>query len=227
MATDQPIPDRPTPSLATTAPTGRRLGLRRFWRRARLPLGVLLGVLIALLVAVPWHLRAVAQPYIYSDISRVPARPVAMVLGATVYKNGAMSETLRRRVLAGVALYKAHKVKTLLITGANYGPDYDEVDPMTAYSERLGVPASAIIVDGHSFRTYDSCDRARAVYHVRSAIIVTQDFHLPRALYLARHRGIDAVGYTASPSPRWTTQAVEEIRERFASVLAPLDIALR
>ncbi|HEX5324558.1 MAG TPA: ElyC/SanA/YdcF family protein [Capsulimonadaceae bacterium] len=217
-----------TPSSAASAPTGSRLEpLKVLWRRVWRPLAVALAVLIALMVGVSWYLRSTTSRYIYTDLARVPARPVGIVFGAMVYDHNIMGQTLKQRVKAGVALYKAGKVQKLLLSGKDTAPDYDEVGPMTAMTEQLGVPASAIITDGQCYRTYDSCYRARAVFHIQSAILVTQNFHLPRALFLARHMGIDAVGYTAPPPPLITIRVMESLREFPAALLAPFDLKLR
>lgn len=200
--------------------------MRPYWLRIRIPAAIALVLLIGASTAVSIWMRSVTRRYTYTNLSRLPTRPVGIVFGAMVFDHDQMGPTLAQRVRAGVALYKAGKVQKLLLTGEVRGTDYDEVGPMTKMTERLGVPASAIITDGDCFRTYDSCYRARTVFHIQSAILVTQDFHMPRAIYLARHVGIDAIGYTAPP-PRWTVLIHDEAREPFAELLAPIDMKIR
>ena len=168
-------------------------------KRRRLLAGLaalLLMASLALLIA-PWWVSRATADYIYPDIAQVPARPVAIVFGAGVTPNGIMSPVLRARVATGVELYKAGKVQKLLMTGDNDRPGYDEVTPMKEYAVAHGVPPQDVVRDYAGFHTFDSCYRARHVFQVDRAILVTQAFHLPRAIYTARAMGIDAVGFAA------------------------------
>jgi len=139
---------------------------------------------------------------IYADVQRerklicanaaeAPARPVAIVFGAA-------GSILEDRVTTGVELYKADKVQKLLMTGDNSRNDYNEPEAMREQALAEGVPASAIVCDYAGFRTYDSLYRAHAIFGVTSALLVTQRYHLPRALYIAHHLGIEAVGVDAA-----------------------------
>jgi len=170
------------------------------------------------------HVRLLETPRIYREASRVPEAPVAMVFGALVFPSGELSPVLRERVEAGIALYRAGKVRKLLMTGDNGRQAYDEVSAMKAYAVRHGVPARDIVRDYAGFRTYDSCYRARNVFGVERAVLVTQAFHLPRALYLARRLGIDAVGFAADRGAgAWHGPSMRH-RERLACAAAVLDL---
>lgn len=136
----------------------------------------------------------------YASVASVPARPVAVVFGAFVMPDGTLSAMLADRVDAAVSLYRARKVERLLFSGDNSRPDYDEVDAMLAYALRRGVPKDAIALDYAGFDTYDSCYRAKAIFGVTRAILVTQEYHLPRAVYDCASLGIDAVGLA---TPDW------------------------
>jgi len=160
----------------------------------------------------------------YHRLEDVPARPVAIVFGAKVYESGALSPVLEQRVLAGVELYRAGKVRKLLMTGDNGRPEYDEVTAMKRRAIELGVPAEDVVRDFAGFRTYDSCYRARHVFAVDGAVLVTQPFHLGRALFLARRLGIDAVGYAAKPGLSEEFVRGLERREDLARVAAALDV---
>lgn len=201
--------------------------MKRLVRIVKIGLAVVAGVLVAGQIAAPWWMRRDTARYTFSDIGSVPARPVGIVFGALVYPDGTMSDALVDRVQAGASLYKAGKVKKLLLTGNDSGPSYDEIGPMRALALKLGVPESALLIDGKGYRTYDSCYRAVRVYHIRSAILVTQGFHLPRALYLARWMGMDAVGCPAAPARLPLTRAVDDLRERFATLFAFADTCVR
>lgn len=130
-----------------------------------------------------------------------PHAQVAIVLGAGVDENGVLSAMLADRVATAVALYRAGKVSKLLMSGDHGSRDYDEVNNMRRYAEKHGVPTQDIFMDHAGFNTYDTMVRARKVFQVESALVVTQAFHLPRAVYLARSQGIDATGVSADRRP--------------------------
>jgi SanA protein len=177
--------------------------LLRFPGGTRGALGVILAGLILLLAAVAgiqWQIRETTREFIYSSPEDAPSRPVALVFGAGVVRNRYPSPILRERIRTAADLYKAGKVKKLLMTGDNGSLDYNEVAVMRRVAAQMGVPKRDIVNDHAGFRTYDSCYRARDVFEVRSAILVTQAFHQPRAVYLARRMGIDAVGVDADQS---------------------------
>jgi vancomycin permeability regulator SanA len=126
-------------------------------------------------------------------------RPVshAIVLGASVKQDGTPSDALRDRILTASELYKDGKVTKLLMTGDDGKFHVDEVSAMKKTAEEFGVPSVDILVDGHGYRTYESCKRARAIYDIQQAIVVTQRFHLGRALFLCSRLGIDIQGMIA------------------------------
>jgi vancomycin permeability regulator SanA len=167
--------------------------------------------------------RHAAAPYIYRDVASVPTEPVAIVLGAKVYPNGQVSSVLGARIDAAVELYKAGKVSKLLMTGDNGSNRYDEVTPMKKCAMAAGVPDSAIVRDYAGFRTFDSCYRAKHVFDVDRAVIVTQDFHLSRAVYLARRMGISAVGFVAPDDMSKHDLHALTLREAPAMFVAMLD----
>ena len=158
----------------------------------------------------------------------VPAERVALVLGARVYANGRLSGMLRDRVETAVALYKAGKVQKILMSGDNSSLEYNEPDAMVAHAVAMGVPPEDIQPDYAGRRTYDSCYRAGAIFQVKSAVIVTQAFHLPRALFLCNQLGVQSVGVAADQrqyDPR--SIAWSETREVPATFFALLDIIRR
>ena len=123
----------------------------------------------------------------------------------------------------GADLYKAGKVQKLLLTGDNSRDDYDEPAQMRQMALADGVPARDIVVDDAGFRTYDSLYRARDIFGVRTAILVTQRYHLPRALFLGRQLGMEVVGMDATRRS-YDGQAWFNIREVMAVETAWLDI---
>lgn len=201
----------------------------------RLPRRVWLGLLLALGITgvclFPWLWRWwVTERYtdsIYSIEDSPPAR-VAIVFGARVYGNGRLSAMLRDRVDTAIALYRAGKVDKLLVSGDNRFVDYNEPGAMMAYAIEQGVPAEAIQPDYGGRRTYDTCYRAAAVFQVEDAILVTQEFHLPRALLLCDNLGLDVVGVRADQrtyDPR--SIAWSETRELAALLAALVDLVRR
>ena len=132
----------------------------------------------------------------YSE-AEVPARPVAIVFGAGLTRNGDASVVLRDRIQTAANLYLAGKVEKLLMTGDNSTLDYNEPAAMRAYALSLGIPDEDIVLDYAGRRTYDTCYRARYIFGVQQAILVTQQFHLPRAIFTCNNLGIEAVGVIA------------------------------
>ena len=180
-------------------------------RRIRLITLVSLGVLLILGGLIAFDVEGYRR-LICPSVAAAPARPVAIVFGAA----GAI---LTDRVATGVELYKSGKVQKLLMTGDNGRNDYDEPDNMKQEAIGLGVPARDIVCDYAGFRTYDSLYRARDIFGVRSAILVTQGYHLPRALFLGRKLGIDVVGVDAAKR-RYAAQGAFDLREIVAIQVA-------
>lgn len=151
----------------------------------------LLGILVTLLIRTIFLLTSSPQTF---STDSVPARRVAVVFGAEVKRDGTPSVVLRDRIETAVALYKSGKVGKLLMSGDNRFVDYNEPEAMRRYALTFGVPNSDIVLDYAGRRTYDTCYRAKEIFGVNSAVLVTQGFHLPRALFLCKSFGIDAVG---------------------------------
>jgi len=208
----------------------RPLPTPRRWRRWLLLSGGV-ALVMAGAVMLPFLWRSwVNDRYgasIYS-VADAPSQRVGIVFGARVYPSGRLSGMLRDRVETGVALYQAGKVEKLLMTGDNSRADYNEPDAMKAHAVSLGVPAADIQVDYGGRRTYDSCYRARDIFQVSTAILVTQGFHLPRALYLCDQLGLPAVG-VASDISRYDPRSVawSETREIPALLGALVDVVRR
>ncbi len=162
------------------------------WRAALL---IVAGALLALLAA-----RAItalaARGLIYDDPSALPARRAAVVFGAGV-RGGQPTPVLYDRVATAVMLYKAGAVDLLLMSGDNRTPYYNEPAVMRRTAIRLGVPPSAILTDPAGYSTYDTCRRAGEVFNLRDVVLVTQRYHLDRAIFTCRAFGLDAVGYPA------------------------------
>ena len=167
---------------------------RRTWvRRSVIATLAAVGAVLLGLVATNLVVTRGAEGLAFDDVADMPTRPVAIVFGAGVV-NGQPTPALSDRVHGAAELYKAGKVSHLLMTGDNSNVAYDEVSVMREAAMKEGVPSSAITRDYAGLSTFDSCVRARDVFGVRSAVLVTQDYHLSRALFTCRDLGIDAVG---------------------------------
>ncbi len=156
--------------------------------RALLLMGVFMIGLIAFV-----QFRFVSRIVSTNDVKA----PFAIVLGASVTQSGEASDALRDRVETAIDLYKQGKVQKLLMTGDDGLFHIDEVAVMARIAQEAGVTSTDILVDGHGYRTYESCKRAVEVYNIQKAVIVTQRFHLGRALYLCSSFGMDAQGVVA------------------------------
>ncbi|MFJ5674781.1 vancomycin high temperature exclusion protein [Streptomyces sp. NPDC093097] len=169
-------------------------------------------------------LNATAGPRVRT-VADVPAAPVAVVFGAGLW-NGEPSPYLAHRLDAAVRVYRAGTVRAVLVTGDNSREDYDEPDAMRGYLERHGIPSRKIVSDYAGFDTWDSCTRAHRVFGVDRAVLVSQGFHIRRALALCSAAGIDAygVGVAATHDVTWAYGGVREI---FAAGKATAEAVLR
>jgi len=169
-------------------------------------------------------LMASYRPDIYNAVDGVPPHRVAIVFGAGL-RGDRPSAALASRVEVAAALYHAGKARKLLMTGDNRFLNYNEPAAMKTYAQQLNVPAEDIVLDYAGRRTYDSCYRARAIFGLSEAILVTQGFHLARSLYLCEQMGIKAVGLAADT--RYfsrTLRLLWDLRETIASAGAWWDI---
>ncbi len=197
-------------------------------------MGRVLLIAAAILSILPLAARVLtalwASGYIHT-VEESPARRVAIVFGARVYPSGRPSAMLADRVMTAVDLYRAGKVDVILMTGDNSTHDYNEPQAMADFALEMGAPRDAIVLDYAGRRTYDSCYRARHIFRVADAVLVTQQFHLPRALLTCRALGIDAVGVAADVQRPWgysrASITYSRLREFPATVVALLDVLRR
>ncbi|WP_438488102.1 SanA/YdcF family protein [Streptomyces sp. S186] len=201
----------------------RRVRLPRTRRGQRRAFQVVVALSVLALLPATW-LNATAGPRVRT-VADVPAAPVAVVFGAGLW-NGEPSPYLAHRLDAAVQLYRAGRVRAVLVTGDNSRHDYDEPDAMRGYLVRHGVPTHKIVGDYAGFDTWDSCTRARRIFGVDRAVLVSQGFHIRRALALCTAAGIDAYGVGVSDKHD-VTWAYGEVREIFAAGKAAAEAALR
>jgi len=161
---------------------------------------------------------------IYS-IADAPVERVAIVFGAGLWRNGAPTPVLYDRVATAAELYQQGKVEKLLLSGDNRFVYYNEPAAMRQVALNLGVPDAALVLDYAGRSTYDTCYRAKVIFGVSEAILVTQNFHLPRALLICEALGLQATGVSADrrPYPR-SSVAFWELREVLATTNAWLEV---
>jgi SanA protein len=198
---------------------GRKGNLARVLRRV---LAIGLGfsvVMIAAIAGLNLYVAARSGPQT-DTVAQVPHAQVAIVLGAGLNRNGSMSGMLYDRVQQAIRLYRAGKVDRILVSGDHHTWGYDEPGTMRNALQRAGIPDSAIFTDHAGFDTWATMERAVRVFGVRSAVVVTQGFHMDRALYLAREAGLKATGLTADLRGYGRQGQISTVRELFARVKA-------
>jgi SanA protein len=158
-----------------------------------------------------------------ASLDAVPHAQAALVLGAQVKPDGTPSAMLADRIAAAAELYEAGKVDKLLLSGDHGRWSYDEVGTMREALLARGIPAEDVFTDHAGFDTWDSAQRARRVFGVGSVIVVTQRFHMSRALYAAHRAGLDATGYAADRRDYGRVMARLRVREALARVKVVAD----
>ena len=157
-----------------------------------------------------------------------PNRSVALVLGAGLKPDGTPSVFLARRLDAARALYERGAVQAILVSGDNAQADYDEPTAMYDWLIDAGIPAERVVRDYAGFDTHDSCVRARDVFGVKDLVVVTQDYHLPRAVFSCTAAGLDVVGVAVSSASVERSKAVKyRVREALASVKSAWDALIQ
>ncbi len=186
---------------------------------------LLLLILLILTFGTPRVIAVLyARPRIY-PLEQAPASRAAIVFGAGLSRDGSPSPVLRDRIETAARLYFAGKVEKILMSGDNRFIYYNEPGAMQAYAVRLGVPAEAIVLDYAGRRTYDTCYRAKAIFKLERAILVTQSFHLPRALYTCNQLGLPAIGVPADQRDYFRqSRLIWNLREIPATLVALVQV---
>ncbi len=171
--------------------------------------------------------RQLSAGRIFSSATTVPANEVGLVLGTSkVTRNGQPNLHFNQRIAAAAALYQAGKVHHLLVSGDNHIASYDEPTDMRNALIAAGVPANAITCDYAGFRTLDSVVRAKEIFKLPRCTIITEAYHCPRALWIARQHGLEAVAFAAPDVglKSWSLRA--EVREQVARTWCAVDLYL-
>lgn len=172
------------------------------------------------------YIKQSTKEEIYSEVSNIPSSSTAIVLGASVHSNGKLSPILQDRVDTALNLYQQGKVKSFLLSGDHRTDNYNEVAAMKNYLLSRDVPQSRIQTDPGGLDTYESMYRARELFDIKNAIVVTQKFHLPRAIYIAKNLGMDYKGFEANANEYHTESGLIR-REKLANIKALLELILK
>lgn len=193
----------------------------KFLRRLLLTLGIL-GVVGLILPRIITSIYSINRIYQTED---APQKRLAIVFGAGLRRDGTPTAILRDRVETAADLYFTGKVEKLLMSGDNRFLEYNEPESMRQYALSLGVPDEAIAMDYAGRRTYDTCYRAKEIFAVDDVLLVTQKFHLPRALFLCNALGLEATGVEANTRRFWSVSLlIWNVRELLATTGAFLDV---
>ena len=168
--------------------------LAKLFPRLRAMLLWLIIVTVAIPIIATGYINLATIGDRYRALAQIPHEDVAIVFGAGLSADGTPSPMLADRVASAVELYQSGRIHKLLMTGDNSTISYNEVVAMKRFAHDLGVPTQDITLDYAGFSTYESCYRAHQVFDVHRAVVITQNYHLPRAVYTCRQLGIEAVG---------------------------------
>lgn len=188
---------------------------------------ILAATLVALLVCSDRACKQAANGHMFRSLAAVPEREVGLVLGTSKEtRHGTPNLHFNQRIEAAAALYHAGKVRHLLVSGDNHIASYNEPDDMRAALIAAGVPASAITCDYAGFHTLDSVVRAKEVFGLSQCTIISEEFHCPRALWIAQRHGVDAIAFAAPDVglKGWSLRA--DIREQLARSWCAVDLYL-
>ncbi|SDG36940.1 SanA/YdcF family protein [Desulfosporosinus hippei] len=171
---------------------------------------ILLGGSTALII--DYYVQSVGESYILST-DEVPSADAVLVLGAYVFPSGTVSTMLKDRLTVGYELYGLGKAPKLLVSGDHGQKDYDEVNSMKTFLKDKGVPGQDVFMDHAGFSTYESMYRARDIFGVQKVIIVTQEYHLKRAVFVARALGLEAYGVSSDRHDYGQAMTIYNLRE--------------
>lgn len=210
--------------------------MRRLWRKVTYPMRrwprlsramlLVVGLLVAVVSLSNAYVLMQARGASTGELADVPRSDVAIVPGAQVKPSGEMSPMLAARVRQAAALWRAGKVEKILVSGDHGSWVYDEPTTMRMALVDAGVAPADIFEDHAGFDTWATMARARDIFGVRDAVVITQGFHMPRALFLSNAAGIDATGLTADLRPWGAQGRKSKAREVLSRVKAIADVAL-
>lgn len=228
MRNKKPVSRYQTPSRPRYS--GPRRKKQAFWL-----IGGLLALGVLVFLAIQLRVWLVSRPYRLITEEQAPKSQVIVILGAKVEESGAVSPALRDRLALGLALYQQGKAPTILVTGDGQNQSRNEVEAMEQYLLEQNVPQEAIVKDPRGLNTYASLYRAKHKYGFDSALIVTQNYHLGRSLYLGRCLGLDCYGLGSTDAVfqpvnipyNYAREALARIKAFFNAEIQQLEVPLK
>ena len=204
---------------------------RQTLKRGKIALAIIMFFLLAaagmaVFIAADFEIINFSKKYLYVNSDSFSEAQAIMILGAKVRGDGSLSDIYKDRADTAIDVYRSGQAEKILISGDHGHIEYDEVNAAKNYLLKNGIPAEDIFLDHAGFDTYDSLYRARDIFQIKTLIISTQDFHLPRAVYIARKLGIDAWGASADKH-LYSNEQYYEARETIARAKAWLDVFSR
>lgn len=154
---------------------------------------------IIFIVFANFSIKKESDPFLFNETSKIPETKTAILLGTSkTLSNGMPNAYFENRIKAAVDLYKSGKIKYIIVSGDNSRKDYNEPEDMQLTLMAHGIPEDKIFLDFAGFRTLDSVVRAKEIFGQNKLIVISQEFHNERAVFLARQNGIEAYGYNAA-----------------------------
>ncbi|MCK5491235.1 MAG: YdcF family protein [Candidatus Pacebacteria bacterium] len=184
-----------------------------------------IAISVVVIIAINYYINSKSAKYIYQEMANVPQIKVALVLGAKVNQNGTLSPIYQDRVQTAFELYESKKVEKIIVSGDHGRENYDEVNSAKDYLLERGMESEDIFLDYAGFDTYDSLYRAKEIFQVSSLVVVTQNFHLSRAVYIGKSLGLETYGMSADKH-QYIDNGYSELREKFSKIKAFFDVNL-
>lgn len=185
---------------------------------------VCIVAVIAVLIYANWKIPHDTASFIFDDADSIPACKTALVLGTAKNIGGRSNVYFTNRIKAAQELYEAGKVKAFVVSGDNGRHTYNEPEDMCNALIEAGVPDSIIYMDYAGFRTLDSVVRMNKIFGQEDFIVVSQQFHNERAIFLAQYNGLKAYGYNAKDIRLNRSSIKTKAREKLARVKVFVDI---
>ena len=187
---------------------------------------IIITILISVTIFLDHHVSRSTAGFLYNDAFTIPYNKTGVLLGTSKFiKRGQINEFWKNRIAATLDLYKLGKIKYIIISGDNSTSYYDEPIDMKKELVRSEVPDSVIYLDYAGFRTFDSMIRANKIFGQDSFTVISQEFHNQRAVYIARHFGLHAIGYNAKEVTAYNGFRTK-VREKFARVKLFIDLLM-
>jgi len=190
-----------------------------FLFRSRFLVLLLILIFVSGILGANFWVGHIAAGKIFQKVDAIEDHQIILVLGAGVEQDDKISDVLRDRLDTAVELFTNRKVLRIIISGDNSRENYNETDSMRNYLLEAGIPPRIIFTDYAGFDTFDSIFRAREIFGAEKLILISQEFHLPRAIFLAEKLGIEALGFSANLR-KYRNQPQMNLREVLANTKA-------